>query len=215
MDLQAIRKIAYEILGSKKSHPWKEAGNKYYHGERVANLVITLRKHIFPDDHSHDDILAAAALFHDILNGSERHAEEGSKTVREILSGYCTEYELGEICGIISVHDDRTSDYGNYSEYIKLHQDADHLDHFGTFDVWLEIIYSVNHDQSILDAVDWFKNIRMKESVKYRSELNYDISKKIFDEKDRFVSYFGQRLGVEGSGGIWNEEELLKDINKR
>ena len=30
MDMVAIKHLAYELLGNKNSHPWKEKGNKYY-----------------------------------------------------------------------------------------------------------------------------------------------------------------------------------------
>lgn len=211
MDLVKIKSLAYELMGNKSSHDWKEKGNKYYHGERVSKLVLKLRKYILPNDDSHDDILTAAALFHDIMNGDENHGEEGAKRTREILSEHCTEYELDEICSIINVHDDRSSDHILFSDYIKLHQDADHLDHFGTYDVWMEFLYAIKHDMTITDVIDWFQNTRRNKDKQYKEELNFKISKKILDEKCEFVHYFGDRLSVEGIGGIWNEIKIMND----
>ena len=210
MDLVKIKELAFEYLGNRSSHSWKETGNKYYHGERVAKLVIALRQHILPDDDSHDEILTAAAWFHDIMNGVENHSEEGAKKAEEILKDYCSEYELEEICKIISVHDDRYSDRSLFSDYIKLHQDADHLDHFGTYDVWMEFLYAAHHNTSITEVIDWFQTTRRKQDEQYLKELNFEISKRIYDEKSEFVKYFGERLSIEGSGGIWNEKEIIK-----
>jgi len=210
MNLIVIKELSFEHLGNKSSHPWKERGNKYYHGERVAKLVIKLRKFIIPEDDSHDDILTVAAWFHDIMNGIENHAKEGAKKTRELLDGYCSQYEIEEICKIISVHDDRYSDRSLFSDYIKLHQDADHLDHFGTFDIWIRFFYAAHHDETINEVIDWFQNVRSKEVDKYREELNFEISKKIYDEKSEFVRNFGNRMSVECTGGIWDETEILK-----
>lgn len=209
MDLIAIKQLAFEEMGNKSSHSWKEKGNKYYHGERVAKLIITLRKYILPYDDSYDEILTVAAWFHDIMNGIEDHAKEGAKKTREVLAGYCSEYEIEEICKIISVHDDRYSDRSLFSDYTKLHQDADHLDHFGTFDVWMEFIHAVHHNRTIIDVIEWFQTTRRDQDKHYRNELNFEISKRIYDEKSEFVKSFGERLSVEGVGGIWNDKELF------
>jgi uncharacterized protein len=209
MDLEAIKQLSFDLIGEKSSHPWKEKGNKFHHGERVAKLIIELRKKILPDDNSHDEILNAAALFHDVLNGIENHGVLGTEYVQKVLENHCSKYELDEICKIISVHDDRKPDDNIYTDYIKLHQDADYLDHFGTFDIWSAVTYTVYHKQSISDLIDWFENIYSVEYEKNREELNFELSKRIYDEKSLFVRSFGERLKVEGKGGIWRLEEFL------
>jgi len=209
MNIALIKNIAFEFMESKRSHDFKEKGNKYYHGERVAALAIKLRKLILPNDNSHDEIIIVAAWFHDILNGADNHAKEGAIKTREILSPYCSNDELIKVCEIISVHDDRNIERNKYSPYIKLHQDADHLDHFGTFDIWMSFIYAVPHNQTIGDVRDWLTNVRPTENEQYRNELNFDISRKIFDEKMEFLKYFTDRFDVESTGGIWNMEQFI------
>ena len=49
MDMNAIKEAACVLMGVKSSHPFKEPGNKYYHGERVAALALRLRRRIIPD----------------------------------------------------------------------------------------------------------------------------------------------------------------------
>jgi HD superfamily phosphodiesterase len=214
MDMNKIKELAYANMANKSSHPWKEKGNKYYHGERVASILIKLRKIILPEDESHDDILITAALFHDIMNGIDNHAIEGACLTKNILKNYCTPDELDAVCNIISVHDDRHSDRNLFSDYIKLHQDADHLDHFGTFDIWSCFIYAVPHEQSILDIIDWFVNIRPTEDERYLNELNYDVSKMIYLEKSEFLKSFIERFKTECTGGIWNEDKIFNSISQ-
>ncbi len=69
MDLEKIRKTAYERLKTKASNEWDEIGSKYYHGQRVGRLALSLRKFTLPDDDSFDEILTAAAWLHDIQHG--------------------------------------------------------------------------------------------------------------------------------------------------
>ena len=210
MNMQAIQSIAFDLLGSKSSHVFKEKGNKYYHGQRVAVLVLKLRRLILPDDDSHDDILTAAAWMHDVTNGTDNHAVTGAAIAKEALQPHCSPEELSEICEIIRVHDDRKPKGSSFSEYIKLHQDADYLDHFGTFDVWGSFLYAKYHGYTINEASDWLKNGRPKENERFRSELHYEVSRKIFDEKIEFLNSFTERFYVETAGGIWNEERLTR-----
>jgi HD superfamily phosphodiesterase len=209
LDLVTIKKLAYDLMGNRSSHGWKEKGNKYYHGQRVANLVLELRKIVLPGDDSHDEILTAAAWFHDIMNGNENHAAEGAKKTREVIRNYCSLEELDEVCEIISVHDDRYNGRDTYSDYIKLQQDADLLDHLGTYDIWMIIAYAVPHGQTFAEASDWIQNTRLSEDERYRKELNFEISRRILDEKSSFLKQYSDRFKVESMGGIWKEDEIL------
>jgi len=208
MDLCALNKLAFELMGNRSSHDFKEKGNKYYHGQRVAALALKLRKLVLPDDDGHDEILTAAAWFHDVKNGTDDHAARGAEKAKELLSPYCTDEELAEICEIIRLHGSRHSGRGLFPPYVKLHQDADHLDHFGTFDVWACFLFAASHGETINDVRDWLYHGRPRENERYRDELNYDISRIIFDEKTEFLRYFTDRFYIESSGGIWNEEQF-------
>ena len=104
MELEKIKQVAEERLKNSRSHVWKELGNKYYHGERVARLALELRRRVIPGDNSHDDILTAAAWLHDIANGlSSDHAAEGARLVRGLIPDFCTPQELDAMAQRLSV----------------------------------------------------------------------------------------------------------------
>jgi len=206
MELDKMARLASELLRGKRSHPYKEVGNKYYHGLRTAKLAVTLRKLILPDDDSHDDILTAAAWFHDCANGGADHGNVGADYCMTALRGLCTDEELDEICHIIRVHDDRTHKV-EYSPWVKLHQDADHLDHFGSYDVMMAFLECNGHDRTIDDMIKWFLEMRPGQRGKVKAQLNYDVSRRIYDEKIDFMVMFGERFKAECDGEIILNDE--------
>ena len=211
MELESIRSLAFELMGRRRSQPWKELGDKFAHGERVSALALKLRRLIFPGEGSYDDVLAAAALLHDVENGKDDHCRLGAETAARELVGLCAPDEILKICAIIAVHDRRCDAAADYSNAVRLHQDADHLDHFGTFDIWQACIHAVPRDRSIRDVTDFFLRTRSQENEQFLNELNFDLSRRIFLEKSAFVQSFARRLAVESTGGIWNEKQLMEE----
>jgi uncharacterized protein len=207
MNLPAIKLIAQAAMADKRSSPYYEQGDKYAHGERVAALAVRLRWLILPDDNCRDDILTVAAWFHDICNGDEvartRHAALGVNRTRELLTAHCTAEELEQICGIIAVHDNRQPTGKEYPNAVKIHQDADHLDHFGSLSVWRTATYTMGRNETIYDALDYLQNRWPDDIVRWRGELHFDFSKRIFDDRIAFKKSFIERFAVEGTGGIF------------
>jgi hypothetical protein len=78
--------------------------------------------------------------------------------------------------------------------------------------LWTEFLHAIHHNRKIIDVIEWFQTTRRNQDKEYRNELNFEISKRIYDEKSEFVNSFGERLGIEGVGGIWNEKELMKVV---
>jgi len=211
MNLPTIKKIVQTEMSQKRSSPYNEIGDKYAHGERTATIAQKLRRVVLPGDSSRDNILTVAAWFHDICNGVVSHAihcKVGTQRTRELLTGHITANELEQICHIIAVHDDR-SHGSTYGEIVKIHQDADHLDHFGTMDIWRSVAYTNGNDLAMKDALGFMLNDRPAEVIKWRSQLHYDISRRIFDDKEEYMQTFIRRFAVEAAGEIWDEAVLL------
>lgn len=209
MDLDKIKRLATDLLKNRKAHIEREKGGILYHGQRTAELVLKLRKVLLPDDSSHDDILQVAAWFHDCGKGIEPHANYGAVIAREALKDYVSSHELEQICSLIRLHQDRDPGSNTHDDYTKLLQDADHLDHFGIYEVWMGIQYYAHTEGTIQEMLDFYNMNHESHTKKHRALLNYELSKRIFDDKVSFENDYIARLNDEGQGKIHNLKELL------
>ena len=202
MNLDAITKIAHEEMGSRKEHKYRERGFLLNHGLRVGKIAINLRKKIYPNESSMDHIIYVGALFHDLCKGNEPHSENGSKMISKLIKEFCSESELMKIEEIILLHNKRNT-VNDFEKYIKLVQDADVLDHFGTVEIWQNSSQNGQTEEGILGTLEWYNS---SECVEYNDRsiksLNYDISKKIFEDRISFVELFRSRLTKENNGEI-------------
>lgn len=216
MDLEKIKKILYDE-NYEKVHWNGEKSGEYYHGERVSALALKLRTYILPnDDGKHDDIIKVAGWFHDITKGTNNHtkgADNHNFTAAErakiLLAEHCSEYEMQEIYNIICRHDERLADRDKFSVYAKIHQDADFLDHFGTYDILVRFFCASRDGMTIIEQIEDMKSQYENRYKDFEDLLNFDISLKIYKEKIEFYRQFTERFSVEGIGGIWGEEMLM------
>lgn len=214
MDLERIHELARGSLLNRSSHVWKEPGNKFYHGERTALLARRLRAGIFPGDTEDADILTVAAWLHDLRNGEERHQELGAEDARRLLLPYCTPRELDMITRIIRRHDDRTAPRESFSRLELLHQDADLLDHFGCYDVWLYFLLGAHERMTPGDMVARMRRERETDYEYWLSRLNFELSRRIYREKVRFVASFCDRFEQELRGEVPGWDELLRGLSE-
>ncbi len=196
MDFNRLDGIARQLMLNRRSHNERETGHVYYHGNRVMRGVMELRN-AYTDDASHDELLRAAALFHDCGKALEPHDMSGSALVGEFLKDECTPDELKEIQRLIQGHDRRD---GKADMWLALLQDADLLDHFGGMETWLNFLYAAYHDQPISMSLDFYRNEYHVQADNNRAHLNLDISRRVFDEKVRFTYALASRLEVECYG---------------
>ncbi len=204
MNLLKIKEIAFSFFGNTATFAFMEKGNKFDHGQRVANLSKIIREKVLPDDNTHDDILTVSAWFHDCMHNQKDHAQLGAEKTRELLKDELMDDELNEVCRIITLHDRR--DLRDESVYLKIQQDADLLDHFGVFEIWIHFAYTINHDMNMKQACDWLLNERPKEDQKFLADLHFDYSKKIYQEKARFLHKFTKRMSIEAEGDVVTDE---------
>lgn len=195
MDLKVISEIAAKEMKTKASHPFKEPGNKFYHGQRTAEIVKQLCNIIGYKENP--EILTVAAWFHDICNGEEDHEKKGADKTVLLLQNLCSESELSDIHRIIRMHDDRTKIDLKTDEMI--HQDADLLDHFGSFEVWNYFQYALKEKMSMTEAA----YLLLDDSKFSASDhIHFEISKRIYKEKRAFVKSFAWRMLKESKGEL-------------
>lgn len=202
MDFQKINEVALKVMSKRKSHLRRERGFIYYHGQRVAKIALKLRESLFPEDSSMDDIIYLGALFHDVTKGIEPHNITGAHLIHSLLKDHCTEQELKLVSEIIELHNRRQHE--EYPFYVKIVQDADVIDHFGSIQMWLKFYHGAHEEENVFDAIQlWESEDHELYIQSNRHVLNYDLSKQIFDQKVEFERLYQKRFTLECSGEIF------------
>ena len=118
--------------------------------------------------------------------------------VGEFLKDELTSDELSEIQRLIRLHDDRG--HSEYDMWVKLMQDADILDHYGSMEIWLNYNWAAYNDRSIPQTIEFYRSEYSGQVNEHRALLNYDISRRIFDEKVDYVYAISKRFEIEANG---------------
>lgn len=200
--MDALRAVCEEQLADKASHPFKEPGNKFDHGIRTAKLAEHLRLAICPDDTSvNADVLTVAAWFHDLCNGQDDHENAGADALPTLIGHLVTEEELAAVCDLIRMHDHRLRDISTqerlavYPPALLLLQDADFLDHLGTYSIWVTFAEFSYKKKTPADYANQFVNGSFDRfAARWRCSVNYPPSMEIFEEKINFEVEFGKRM---------------------
>lgn len=201
MDFQRLDEIAAKLMKKRKSHVEREIGAVYFHGKRVGTSVLELRRRIVPNDDSWDDALRCAGMFHDMCKGIEPHPKYAVILLREILKDELTAEELQQVCELIEKHDSRREN-ADHTVWQKLLQDADLLDHYGTQGVWMNFAYQCYvGQQSPQPLVEFYDGEWQKENAECLAMLNFEESRKIFNEKCAFEYSVIKRMNHECAGG--------------
>lgn len=191
MQLDVIKKRLEDELAGRRSHSWKDMGNKYFHGLRTAKLALKMRTVILPDITDQDELLTVAAWYHDILNGDDDHCRRGASLTRRMLEGLADKKEIDRICDMIFVHDDRDTEY---DPIIRILQDADLIDHFGAYDIVLTASYGMQNGETIDELSENFFRSRLDAISAHRPLIHYDLSLKLMDERLDYQLSFAKRL---------------------
>ena len=200
MDLRLLKDKAWESMGTRHSHPDREPGYAYYHGQRVAKIALQLRELILPGQDSNDEAILLGGWFHDVGKGIEPHWEYGAMICRAILREHCPACKLGQIVEIVGAHALRK--VKEYPDYVKLVQDADILDHFGSQEIWLNFWHSAYRREAAEHSLEFYRHFYTENASRVRALLNYPTSVQFFDEKDRFVQDFVDRFRRESEGEL-------------
>ncbi len=188
MNIEDIKKIAFQKMGNRKEQSAREPGWLYYHGIRTANISLELDRLLKANVDKF--IIYSGAIFHDIGKGEDPHNETGANMIKDLLNKKIEDIKLDKITLIIRYHCQRNlSDQLHIEE--KIVQDADLLDHVGIIVPWLAFYWSGTHNETIHQHLAFKKG---EENHKYRSgmrkRLNFDVSIRIFDERTGFEDDF-------------------------
>lgn len=201
MDFQKLDGIAFRLMGKRKSHLEREVGAAYFHGKRTGRGAVELRKRLFPEDDSMDDILLCAGMFHDMCKGLEPHADNAAFLCRKVLQEEMTEAELDAVCRLIQQHDKRHPGTEVNTVWERLLQDADVMDHYGSQGIWMSNTYYAYCGQREMAALSEFYFKEWDPQCESdRKKLNFDLSRQIFDEKVAFEGNVIRRMIREAEG---------------
>lgn len=209
MDFERLDAVAQKLMKKRKAHRQRESGSIYDHGQRVAKLVITLRRAVVPDDDSMDDILRLAGMFHDIGKGIEPHAEFGAPIMLQAVKGIVSDGEAQEAARLIRSHCDRRPEEPVHDVWERLIQDADLLDHIGTYNIWMDIQYYAHTDEGVLAEAQFLQENAENYARHHRAQLNFDITKRIYDDRIGFYLEYAKRFQTEARGEVYRAERLL------
>lgn len=201
MDFDRLNALAERWMRQRQAHLERERGSVYFHGQRVARGVLELRRRV-TEDGSWDDVLRAAALFHDIGKGIEPHAQSGAALVRGLLREEIPPESLEQVARLIETHGDRRPGEDVHDQWARLLQDADLLDHYGCYGIWMAALATSYYENAGIEAMDRFLRENYEGQADcHRALLNFPESVRIYDEKDAYMREFARRLRVESTGG--------------
>lgn len=183
MNWDTLDALAAKLMKNRAPHRERERGFVYYHGKRVGNSAIELRKLVLPDDPSGDDAVRLAGMFHDVGKGISPHERFGAAIFREAVKDILEPEFVERVAAMIAVHPDRRPEQVDYDAWTRLLQDADMLDHSGCYGIWMGAqFYSVN-EGDMEDSVRYHEENNEKYYSENVSKLNFDISREIFRDK--------------------------------
>ena len=202
-DFEKLDELAAKLMKDRQAHVDRETGSVYYHGQRVAKLAMTLRGIVLPDEPDWDTALRLAGMFHDVGKGLKPHSHYGALIFRDAVRGLAEPALIDKAAELIEAHCDRRPAEPVYDAPARILQDADLLDHFGTYEIWMNINYQAKHNKSILDALQHMDDFFDHYVDRHRALLNYPVSVAIYDDKAQFLWQFRERLRREANGELY------------
>jgi uncharacterized protein len=188
MNMERIEQIAYDAMANRIEPRVREPGWFYYHGRRTGKIALWLCDQLDVDVNR--DIVHVGALFHDVGKGTEPHNEIGAEVTRSLIGEWCTAGELDGICEIILGHNQRNHTKAR-SLPVRIVQDADLIDHVGPIVPWLTFYWSGTHNETFHDHVRFIcgeENAAYRK--KMRADLNFEVSRRVYDERVAFEDQF-------------------------
>ena len=207
MNFEQLDLCAQKLMKKRKAHPEREIGSVYFHGARVGQLVLSLRREVAPRDGSMDDVLRLAGMFHDVGKGVEPHERYGAAIFREAMRGFpdVTPEEAEAAARLIEAHCDRRPQDPDHDLWERLIQDADLLDHIGTYKVWMDFNYAAWREEDIGTVCERMESDMIpRYIVRYRTLLNFPQSVAHYDKKCEFLRDFAARLSAEARGRFYD-----------
>ena len=202
LDFVKLDQLAQDLMKNRKAHLDREIGSVYYHGRRVAALALELRRQIVPGDDSMDETLRLAGMFHDVGKGIEPHEAYGATIMRQAVEELVPPEQALRASRMIENHPDRRPQEDVHDVWTRLLQDADLLDHMGTYGLWMDIQYQAHHHLCVDDHLEYLNGHVEEYFAYHRAQLNFPLSIEEYDRRGELVLDYWKRLQVEAEGRL-------------
>lgn len=183
-----------------KSFFEREGTHGFSHVERVFNLCL----HLGREEGADLEVLALAALLHDVarpLEDSgkiEDHALEGAKIARRFLRGLgYPEEKVEEVAHAIEAHRFSRGPEPRTLE-AKILSDADKLDAIGAIGIARVFMYSGEHGRDVEASLRHFE----EKILKLRDLMYTEAARRVAEERHRFTEEFIERIRKEIEGEL-------------
>ncbi|NJE06378.1 HD domain-containing protein [Thermococcus sp. M36] len=178
----------------------REGTHGFSHVERVFNLCM----HIGKEEGADLEVLALAALLHDVARPLESagkvedHALEGARIARQYLKslGY-PEEKITAVAHAIEAHRFSRGPEPRTLE-AKILSDADKLDAIGAIGVARVFMYSGEHGRDIEASLRHFE----EKILKLKDLMYTETARRMAEERHRFTQQFMERIKREIEGEI-------------
>ncbi|MDV3103260.1 HD domain-containing protein [Thermococcus waiotapuensis] len=194
------RQLIESVRNFARSFFEKDGTHGFSHVERVFNLCL----HIGREEGADLEVLALAALLHDIARPLEDagkvedHAAEGARIARRYLKGLGYPDEKVEaVAHAIEAHRfSRGPEPGTLEA--KILSDADKLDAIGAVGIARVFMYSGEHGRDIEASMRHFE----EKILKLKDLMYTETARKIAEGRHRFTEEFLRRLRLEIEGEL-------------
>ncbi|BAA31061.1 HD domain-containing protein [Pyrococcus horikoshii] len=165
------------------------------HGFSHTLRVLAIALHIGSKENADLEILALAALLHDIARPLEDkgvirdHAIEGAKIAKEFLSNY---EKVEEVAHAIASHR-FSNDVEPRTLEAKILSDADKIDALGAIGIARVFIYSCEKERSIEDSIKHFE----EKILKLKDLMYTKTGKEIAEKRHKVVKWYVETLKSE------------------
>ncbi|QDA31009.1 HD domain-containing protein [Thermococcus indicus] len=178
----------------------REGTHGFSHVERVLNLCL----HIGREEGADLEVLALAALLHDVARPLESegrvedHATEGARIARHYLRSLS--YPEGKVEAVAHAIEAHRFSRGPEPETLeaKILSDADKLDAIGAIGIARVFMYSGEHGRSIEDSLEHFE----EKILKLKDLMYTETARRMAEERHHFTEEFIERIRREIEGEI-------------
>jgi len=209
MNRKEILEWAERRMKTATAEPY-ECGYRYHHGMRVAAIAVRLARSVNLS-RTQQALVYVAGVLHDVgkagKRGNDSHGPRGANVIRRHLKPWMTREEMDRVCAMVGNHYERPRSSWYHGKTppqlpkeVLVVQDADIIDHYGSMEVWAEILYARRDGKSPAEMLKSLHGQSKKERAEALKSLNFAVSRREVRRRFKAADAFFRTLGVDSGG---------------